>query len=55
LSDATTSSLVTGAPSWNSRPFLSLKVHVLPSLDMLQVSTICGLMWLSASVPKSVS
>ncbi|CKS91924.1 Uncharacterised protein [Mycobacterium tuberculosis] len=55
LMEATTSSLVTGLPSWNSRPSRSVKVQVLLSGDTFHLSTICGLMWPSRSVAKSVS
>jgi hypothetical protein len=55
FSEATTSALVTGLPSWNSRPSRSLKVQVSESFETPQVSTICGLILPSASVPNSVS
>jgi hypothetical protein len=52
---ATTSSLVTGLPSWNSRPLRSLKVHRRLSGLSVQLSTICGLIWAFSSVPNRVS
>ena len=55
LSEATTSSLVTGLPSWNSRPLRSLKVQVLRSVELVYVSTIWGLMLPCASSENSVS
>ena len=53
--EATTSSPVTGLPSWNSSPFLSLKVHRRLSALAVQSSTICGLTCAFSSVPKRVS
>ncbi len=53
--EATTSSPVTGLPSWNSSPSRSVKVHSRLSGLTVHLSTICGWMRLFSSVPKSVS
>ena len=55
FSDASTSSVVTGWPSWNSRPSRSVKVQVSLSGETVQVSTICGLIWRFPSSANSVS
>ena len=55
LSEATTSSAVTGAPSWNSRPSRREKVHSRLSFETDHLSTICGRTRPSRSVPKRVS
>ena len=52
---ATTSRVVTGAPSWNIRPGRSVKAYSRPSGDFVQVSTICGWGVMSASQLNSVS
>ena len=49
------SSAVTGVPSCHSSPSRSLKVQVSPSSLVLQVSTICGLIWNFSSMANSVS
>ena len=54
-SEATTSSLVTGLPSWNSRPLRSLNVQSRLSGLTLHSSTICGWIFAFSSVPNSVS
>jgi hypothetical protein len=41
-SEATTSSPVTGLPSWNSRPSRSVKLHCFLSALTDHLSTICG-------------
>ena len=43
LSEGTTSSDVTGVPSWNSSPSRRVKVQVSLSSDTVHLSTICGL------------
>jgi hypothetical protein len=53
--DATTSAEVTGVPSENFRLGRSVKVHSLPSFDVLYLSTICGLGWPFSSRPKGMS
>jgi len=55
LSDASTSSVVTGWPSWNSSPSRRVKVQVRMSGVTFQVSTICGLILRSPSSANSVS
>jgi hypothetical protein len=54
-SEAITSSLVTGLPSWNSSPSRSVKVQTLRSLPTSQRCTICGCTVPCASVPNRVS
>ncbi|KAG0911251.1 hypothetical protein G6F32_016776 [Rhizopus arrhizus] len=54
-SDAMQSSAVTGEPSLNFRPGRKVKVHVLPSSDEVQVSTIWGLTWPLLSCENRVS
>ncbi|MNQ51456.1 hypothetical protein D3C85_654350 [compost metagenome] len=53
--EAMQSSAVTGVPSLNFRPGRRVKVQVLPSSDLVQVSTICGLTWPLLSCENSVS
>ena len=55
FSEATTSSLVTGCPSWNSSPSRRVKVQVSLSSDIVQLSTICGLICSLSSSANSVS
>ena len=54
-SEAITSSVVTGWPSWNSSPSRSVKVQVSLSSLIFHVSTICGLILSSPSSANSVS
>ena len=55
FSEAITSSVVTGWPSWNSSPSRSVKVQVSLSSLIFHVSTICGLILSSPSSANSVS
>ncbi|MNU01088.1 hypothetical protein D3C72_2443880 [compost metagenome] len=55
VSDAMTSFVVTGWPSWNLRPGRSLNVQVSLSGAVSKLSTICGLGWRFESQAKSVS
>ncbi len=55
FNDAITSSLVTGLPSWNSRPSRKVKVHCRPSDEVVYLSTICGLISPFWFTPNSVS
>jgi hypothetical protein len=55
LSDGTTSSDVTGVPSWNSNPSRKVKVQVSLSGETSHLSTICGLTSRLPSSANSVS
>ncbi len=55
LSEAMTSSEVTGAPSWNLSPSRSVKVQVFLSSEVSQLSTICGCGFMFSSIANSVS
>ena len=55
LSEGTTSSDVTGVPSWNSSPSRRVKVQVSLSSEVVHLSTICGLISRLPSVANSVS
>jgi hypothetical protein len=55
LMDATQSSAVTGWPSWNLSPSRSVNDHFIESFDIVYLSTICGLIFRSASSANSVS
>jgi hypothetical protein len=54
-SEATTSSLVTGAPSWKRRLSRREKFQVRPSGLVLWLATICGCGRIFESSAKSVS
>ena len=55
LSEATQSSAVTAAPSWNFSPSRKVKEYFIASFETVYLSTICGLILKFASRPKSVS
>ena len=55
LIDATQSSAVTGVPSWNFSPSRSVNEYFIASFDTVYLSTICGLIFRSASSARSVS
>ena len=55
LIEATQSSAVTGWPSWNFSPSRSVKDHFIESFDTVYLSTICGLIFRSASSANNVS
>ena len=55
LSEGTTSSDVTGAPSCHSSPSRRVKVQVSLSSDVVHLSTICGLTCRLPSIENSVS
>ena len=55
LSEATQSSAVTGAPSWNLSPSRSVKEYFMASLLTVCLSTICGCSLKFSSSANSVS
>ena len=55
LSEATQSSAVTGAPSWNLSPSRSVNEYFIESLLTVCLSTICGCSFRFSSSAKSVS